>query len=180
MLLETKLLDFTLDVLGFVLPAVVVFIAVYLVFYKFLQEDYNKRLLDIKEKTAGAVTPLKLQAYERITIFLDRISPDNLIIRLSKANQGADELRNLLVANITEEYNHNISQQIYVSDQTWQVVSNVKEQIIAIIDQSYKELPPDAKGTDLGKMVLHKLLVNKEKPTDLAIRFIKKEIELVM
>jgi hypothetical protein len=178
--LLSQAMDFTLNVLSFILPAVIVFMAVYLVLQKFLEEDYKKRLLGIKQENVRTMTPLKLQAYERITLFLDRISPDNLVVRLSKSNQSADQLRKLLVGTITEEFNHNVSQQIYVSDQAWEVVVQVKEQIIAIVNQSYKELPEEAKGTDLGKAILNKLLEAKVKPTSLAIKFIKKEIELVM
>lgn len=173
-------MDFTLNVLSFVIPAIIVFLAVFLVLQKFFEEDYRSKLLSIKKENVRTLTPLKLQAYERITLFLDRISPDNLVVRLSKSNQSADQLRKLLIGTITEEFNHNVSQQIYVSDQAWEVVIQVKEQIIAIINHTYKELPEESKGTDLGKAILNKLLESKVKPTSLAIKFIKKEIELVM
>lgn len=147
---------------------------------QFLEEDYKKKLLGIKEKTAGIITPMKLQAYERLTILLERIAPENLVMTLSKPKQTAAELKQMINFQVSEEFNHNISQQIYISSQAWELIKLIREQVLHIVDVSYRNLPDTAKGTDLGKAIINELMNQKSHPTRSGIEFLKKEISLVM
>lgn len=99
------------------------------------------------------LTPIKLQAYERLTLFLDRISPENLVIRLSKSGQSANQLRHELIQSITSEFNHNISQQVYVSNDCWNMIKAVKEQIISVVEACYQESGDTESGPGLGKNI---------------------------
>ena len=147
---------------------------------QFFEEDYKKKLLELKEKNTGLITPIKLQAYERLTILLERIAPDNLIMMLSQPRQSATELRTQIINQVSEEFNHNISQQIYISSQAWELIKIIRENVLFIVDDSYKSLPENAKGTDLGKAILKELMNQKNHPTRGGIEFLKKEIALVM
>lgn len=173
-------LEFVSDILMFIIPALIVFGVTYYVMTKFMDDQHKARILEIKKKQASEITPIKLQAYERLTIFLDRISPDNLVLRHSRSGQSASELRQRLVQSITEEFNHNISQQIFISDQSWELIKAVKEQIIGIIDYCYKQCDENSSGPDLGKIILTYLMDQKEVPTQKAIQYLKKEIEIVL
>lgn len=180
MILEFNTIEFIADLLKFIIPSLIVFAVAYFLLSKFLEDQKHARLLEIKKEQSAQITPLKLQAYERLTIFLDRISPDNLVVRHSKAGQSASQLRKVLIQSITEEFNHNISQQIFISNQAWSLVKAVKEQIIGIIELCYRDCDEDASGPTLGKKILNQLIDAKEIPTQRAIEFLKKEIELVL
>ncbi len=180
MLLQTNLFNVIVDILKFIIPSIIVFSATYIMMRQFLEEDYKKKLLELREKNTGLITPIKLQAYERLTILLERIAPDNLIMMLSQPRQSATELRTQIVNQVGEEFNHNISQQIYISSQAWELIKIIRENVLFIVDDSYKSLPENAKGTDLGKAILKELMNQKNHPTHGGIEFLKKEIALVM
>lgn len=180
MLLEIDYLNIAVNLLMFIVPSLIVFGVSYSLISKFLDDQRNARMLDIKKEYSSQVTPVKLQAYERLTIFLDRISPDNLVMRHSRGGQTAAELRALLIHNVSEEFNHNVSQQIFVSNQAWTLIKAVKEQIIAIIDASFKRCDESTSGPELGKMILQHLMDQKEVPTQRAIEFLKREIEIIL
>ena len=173
-------ISFIAELLKFIVPALIVFGVSYYLLSKFMDDNRHARLLEMKKEQAAIITPLRLQAYERLTIFLDRISPDNLVLRYSKSGQSAQQLRTLLIQNITEEFNHNISQQIFVSNQAWYLIKGVKEQIIGIIELCYKSGNENTSGPELGKKILNYLMDQKEIPTQKAIEFLKKEIEIVL
>jgi hypothetical protein len=179
-LLQSTLFDVIVDLLKFIIPSIIVFSATYIMMRQFLEEDYKKKLLEIREKNLGVITPIKLQAYERLTILLERIAPENLVMMLSQPRQSATELRVLILNQVTEEFNHNISQQIYISTQSWELIKIIREQVLTIVDNSYKSLPESAKGTDLGKAIISELMLQKNHPTRGGIEFLKKEIALVM
>ena len=177
-LLEINILEVAVEFLKIIIPAAIVFGATYFVMKKFFDEQHKTRLLELKREHIKVVSPIKLQAYERLALFLDRISPDNLVLRLSKSGQSAAQLRQALIQTVTDEFNHNISQQIYVTDQSWNMIKAVKEQIIGIVEVCYNECEENETGPALGKRILTRLISEKQIPTQRAIELLKKEIEI--
>jgi hypothetical protein len=106
--------------------------------------------------------PLQLQAYERLILLVERIALPSVITRSNQEGLGLKEMQFLLVNSIRHEFDHNITQQIYVSSEAWEAVRNLKEQNIHIINQVASFLPPDASGTDLNKHLLE-MIVNNPK-----------------
>jgi hypothetical protein len=98
--------------------------------------------------------PLQLQAYERLVMLTERISLPNLISRVNQPNLSAKEMQVLLLENIKQEYEYNLTQQIYVSPVAWEAVKNLKEQSMLVINQVASALPPDSTGLDLNKILL--------------------------
>lgn len=172
-------LSFVLEVFKLTLPALAVFLVTYYVLKQYLDNDYQKKLLDSKRENAGALTPVKMQAYERMILYLERINPSTLLVRLTDASMSASQLRSELSHAINEEFNHNIAQQLYVSPQAWKLIKIVKEQLLQIINQCYAELDAEARGVDLSRAILDTMIRNEEVPTDKAIEFLKKEFKLV-
>lgn len=97
---------------------------------------------------------MRLQAYERLLILTDRIALPNIISRLNQPGLSARNMQQVLVSNIKEEFNHNITQQVYVSDDAWTAVKTLKEQNILVINQFANVLPPEATALDLNKHLL--------------------------
>ncbi len=115
------------------------------------------------EKTNDPQTKhLQLQAYERLTLLVDRIALPNLISRMAISGVSAKDMQLLLVRNIREEFEYNISQQIYVTHDAWTAVKNLKEQNMLVINQFANALPPNATGLDLNKLLLEFLMNNKK------------------
>jgi hypothetical protein len=104
--------------------------------------------------------PLKLQAYERLILLADRIALPNLISRVSQPGLSVREMQNLLVQTIRQEFDHNITQQIYVSPEAWDAIRNLKEQNLLIINQVSSFLPESADGKDLNKSLLEMVMQN--------------------
>jgi hypothetical protein len=103
---------------------------------------------------------LQLQAYERLILLVDRIALPNLIQRVAQPELSSREMQSLLVHSIRQEFEHNITQQIYVSAEAWDAVRNYKEQNLLIINQIASFLPPEATGHDLNKHLLDLLVQN--------------------
>lgn len=106
--------------------------------------------------------PLQLQAYERLILLVERIALPQVISRSNQPGIGLLDMQYLMVNTIRQEYEHNITQQIYVSPEAWEAVRNLKEQNIHIINQVASFLPPDSSGTDLNKQILE-MIVNNPK-----------------
>ncbi len=105
---------------------------------------------------------LRLQAYERLTLLVDRIALPNLISRINQAGVGAKDMQMLLTRSIKEEFDHNITQQIYVTADAWNAVKNLKEQNMLVVNQLANVLPPNATGLDLNKLLLEFLMTDKK------------------
>lgn len=165
------------EILRMILPATAVFVAVWLIVKGFLDNEQDRRNTELKKGNQSAVTPLRLQAYERIVIFLERINPNSLVVRVNKQNFNAHQFHLELIKSVKSEYEHNLSQQIYMSYGAWELVKNSKEEIIKLINMSATKVPHDAPGSDLAMMILNITSgLNKKLPNDIAIEFIKKEV----
>lgn len=165
------------EILKIILPAGAVFVAVYFLVQRFLDNDQKRREFELKKSTQAAITPLKIQAYERIVIFLERIHPNSLVIRVNKHGLTAQQLQKELVTTIKTEYEHNLSQQIYMSYNAWELVKTAKEEIIKLINISASKVAADSNGSDLAIMILNITAnVDKKLPNEVALEFVKKEV----
>jgi len=136
--------------------AVLLIAFVYYLFTNKSKEPENK------EAASDATRQMQLAAYERLILLVDRISLPNLISRLNQPGATAKEMQHLLIQSIKQEYEYNISQQIYVSADAWSAIKNLKEQNILVINQFANTLPPDATGLDLNKFLLEYLMNDKK------------------
>lgn len=172
-------LSLFLEFLKYLLPALVTFLVTYFQLKSFFDDEYRKRVLDIRADLIKSMQPLKLQAYERLILLMERLSPESLIMRIHKPGISASQLKLELIDDINSEFNHNISQQLFVSLQCWQVVRTVKEEMINIVNTSFADLGPNSVGLDLSKAVFRTMLTMEEIPTHKALVFIKKEFDLI-
>lgn len=125
-----------------------------LLFYLLTELRSLQRAVATKQQVAPANTQLPLQAYERLSLLADRISLKNLVNRMHATILNVAELQAGLVETIRGEYEHNITQQIYVHPEVWKAVTNMKEQNIFIINQLAATLPPQANAVELSKIIL--------------------------
>jgi len=119
-------LPYFLDILKYIIAGLgIVWIAFYLI-KPYLDRDEKIQLLEFKKTISNQTLPLRLQAYERCVLFIERVNPANMLIRLNAPSYSAHELYSLVVDEIRNEYLHNITQQIYVSSRAWGVVKHVR------------------------------------------------------
>jgi hypothetical protein len=152
-----------LDTIDIVIIAVVALLlgggTLYVLFSK---NDNEKNTAQGNANNDTTSVKVQLQAYERLLILTDRIALPNLISRVNQAGLTAKEMQSLLTQNIKDEFNYNITQQIYVSADAWSAVKNLKEQNMLIINQLANTLPPNASGLDLNKLLLEYLMSDKK------------------
>ncbi|MEJ7767510.1 MAG: hypothetical protein WKF89_06845 [Chitinophagaceae bacterium] len=123
-------------------------------------ENKNVKLPAEAKPDSTASLPMKLQAYERLILLADRIALPNLVSRNNQPVLSAREMQSVLTQTIKQEYDHNITQQIYVSAEAWEAIRNLKEQNILIINQVSSFLPQNATGVELNKGLMNLLLEN--------------------
>jgi hypothetical protein len=167
-----------LEIIKFLLPSVVVAIIAYLIIGKLLEDSQRRLEYEIRKSNSHLITPIKLQAYERLVLLMERISPPKLIQEYNAANISANELKYTMVVAVQTEFSHNISQQIYISNQAWSLVKVVKEEVIEFINSTYEALPREASGVDLSKAMIDRMIADNNQPTQKIIDFLKAEIRL--
>ncbi len=159
------------------LPASVVLYAVYLMVRSFIAREIELKKLEVRSRSIETILPTRLQAYERVTLFLERISPQNLLIRLNQPGIGARDFQKLLLDEIRNEYNHNVSQQVYMSEDVWNQVRNAKEELLITINEAAGQVEPEASGFDLSKKIFEMVMSKKLDPIGHALSELKKEIQ---
>ncbi|MFD2248253.1 hypothetical protein [Pontibacter ruber] len=165
-----------LDILKITIPALIVAGAMYLLVKKYLDKEQRVRILELRMKSAETVLPIRLQAYERIVLLLERITPSNLLLRVSGSGHSAADYHRMLLTEIRNEFNHNLSQQVYMTEQAWQQVKQAREEVVNLINKSFQSMEDKSKGTDLAKRTLENILASEVDPTARAISFLKQEI----
>ncbi len=171
-------LNIFLEILKYILPAVVVFFTAYYIMRNQSQETLQKLAMETRKQNQNLITPVRLQAYERMVLFLERISPNQLIINLNQPTMSAHALRADMLATVNQEFAYNISQQVYVSAQAWNVIKVVKEQVIQLINAHYERMPEHAMAPDLSRAIIETLMKGETQPTQKAIDFLKAELNL--
>ena len=173
-------MDYFLELLKIILPAGVVFATAYLIIKRFLDNDQKRREHEIKKNNQATLAPLRLQAYERVIIFLERMNPNSLVLRVNKNGMNAHQLHLELIKTVKSEYEHNMSQQIYMSAGAWELVKNAKEETIKLINISSTKVGHDKPSNELAMMVLDITAnLGKKLPGDIAISYIKKEVNQI-
>lgn len=159
------------------IPASVVLYAAFLMVRSFSQKEIELKKLEVRGKSIETVLPTRLHAYERMTLFLERMSPQNLLIRVNTANMSAREFHQLLLADVRNEYNHNVSQQVYIGETVWDLIRSAKEELIVTINEAASELPPEASSLDLSKKIVEKSIMKQVDPLAQALTELKREIQ---
>ena len=164
-----------IDTLLYFVPALLVLGAVYMALKKFLDNEYKLRLLDMKHTSRKEILPLRFQAYERMCLFLERISPNSLIIRTHTPGMNSRQLHTELLLAIRTEFEHNLSQQVYISSKAWEMCKNAKEDTVKIINLAGSSLTDSSSGAELSKTIFEIMIKNEKIPTQKALEFIKNE-----
>jgi hypothetical protein len=172
-------LSSTLGILSYLIPSLVLFFTVRLVVLAYMKNEEKKRE---ELKTAGnsqITLPLRLQAYERLILLLERITPSQVINRALQPGMTTYHFQLLLVQNIREEFEHNVAQQIYVSPAGWAMVKSAKEEIIMLINTTASETDAGSDAGELAKTILQRWAQIEQNPVQLALDQLKAEVRQI-
>ncbi len=176
------------DVLIYFVPALLVLMAMFAMVKRFtdtqltllrklLDRDIQLKAMEDRMNRQRDGLPLKLQAYERLILFLERISPDSLLIRVHQAEMPARLFYGELMANIRAEFEHNLSQQLYVTDDCWNAVVESKDQSVAWLKQAFDALPANASSVQLSAKIFEMASQSAGWPTQETIYTVKTEAQ---
>ncbi len=161
------------------IPASVILYAVYLMVRAFISKELEMKRLEVRGRSIETLLPVRLQAYERMTPFLERISPQNLLVRLNNPGFTAQDFQKILLDEIRNEYNHNVSQQVYMSEQLWDMIRNAKEDLVIQINEAAGAMKEEATGIDLARQIFQSAIDKKVDPINHAMSELKKEIQQI-
>lgn len=171
------LLELLMDLLKITVPAVVVAVTVAKIISGYFKNIKESNDQEIKLKTREISLPLRFQAFERLVLLMERVSINNLLLRLSSSGMTVGDYTFELVHNINQEFEHNLSQQLYVSNAAWEKVKVAKDSMIMIVNNCAQSLDANAPADALVDILLQQLQLQESyAPTD-AIFFLKKEAE---
>jgi len=160
-----------------IIPASLVLYAVFLTVRSFIAKEIEMKKLEIRTRSIETILPARLQAYERMTLFLERIAPQNLLIRLNNPGFSARDFQKVLLDEIRNEYNHNVSQQVYMGEAVWNQIRNAKEDLIIVINEAASQLPAEATSIDLSKKIFETVMNKNVDLSAHALSELRKEIQ---
>jgi hypothetical protein len=172
--------DFT-QLIFFISPAILVAISVYIVLQKMLKNDEMRQNFILKKGTRQTTVTMRLQAYERLILFLERISPDSLVLRIHQQNFNNQDFHILLLAAVREEFEHNLSQQLYVENDTWETVKAAKESVVMHINESAAKSNVENPSIELARLIVENYATEgKTNLISAAINMLKNEAKKVL
>nr|WP_264846966.1 hypothetical protein [Capnocytophaga catalasegens] len=164
-----------IEIIAYCIPAIIVGIVAYYFFFLHYKNEEKRRKFYLLKENQKQALPLRLQAYERITLFLDRISPQKMLMRVTPLSQDKRAYELLLIQQIDSEFDHNITQQIYISEATWNVVKAAKSATIQIIRKvATSENITDA---DTMRTAILSEFIDKQTPSNQALSHIVNEVK---
>jgi hypothetical protein len=170
-------MDAVLDLVKIIVPAAVVLYAVFLIVRSFITRELELKRLEIRSRSIETVLPARLQAYERMTLFLERTAPQNLLVRLNAPGLTSRDFHRMLLEEIRNEYNHNVSQQVYIGEDVWNLIKNAKEDLTIQINEAASQVPHDSSSIDLAKRIFELALGKNVDPIGHALSELKREIQ---
>ena len=173
-------MEVILEILKYTIPALIVFLSSYFIHRQYLNNQYHLQSLELKARYSKEAIPLKLQAYERLILFCDRISIPSLIMRLKTQEMRSVELKDVMMIATQKEFEHNIAQQLYTSKKLWEIISLAKNDIINFVEVHAKQCSSDASANELAQILLREYNQLKSKPAELAIQAIKEEAKIIL
>ncbi|MFV7235558.1 hypothetical protein [Flavobacterium sp. ZB4R12] len=163
-----------IELLSYTLPAVVTGVVAYYFFDLHTKNEEGRRRYLLSKEAQKNALPLRLQAFERMTLYMERINPTKLLIRITPLSQDKNDYENLIIAQIEQEFEHNLTQQIYMSDECWTIIVTAKNATIQMIRKANRSDRVDS--ADKLREVLLNDLMEKQSPSNAALAYIKNEV----
>ncbi|MGB1308303.1 MAG: hypothetical protein ACPG6B_05300 [Oceanihabitans sp.] len=163
-----------INLLMYIIPALITGAIAYLFFREHTENENNRRTFLMHKELQKEAFPLRLQAYERMVLFLERIAPAKLLLRINPISNDKESYESLLIASIEQEFEHNLSQQIYVSDECWNVINASKNATIQLIRKATLLETTDS-ANKLREVILSEMMEGHA-PSHAGLSYIRDEV----
>jgi len=167
------------DILKITLPSLLMLILVYFIVGGFFRSSEKREKLKVIRGNQKLITPIRLQAYERLVLLLERISPESLVMRADYPAKTCKQLHSELLQTIRAEFEHNLSQQLYVSVEAWNSVRSAKNYSVALINNAIKGMEDEAPAIELSRRILDMSVELGQPVIEKAINDMKREIQQI-
>ena len=173
MTIESKLLE----IAAYTLPALITGGVAFVMMQKFYNSEESKRKFELLRENQKQALPIRLQAYERVVLLLERINPTQLLLRVAPISKSKEDYATLLTHNIQTEYEHNLTQQIYLTAETWDIILKAKNSTVQMIRKNANR--EDIVDADKLREAIMLELTEVESPSNIAISFLKEELKRI-
>lgn len=163
-----------IEIFAYTIPSIITGGVAYYLFQSHFNDQKNTRSWLLKKESNKDALPLRLQAYERMTLYVERISPTKLLTRITPISNDKFDYENYVIAQIEQEFDHNLTQQIYMSAACWTVITTSKNAIIQIIRKA--NMSEKVTNADKLRETILSDLMEKQSPTNVALAFIRNEV----
>lgn len=173
-----------LDILKYIIPAVVVIIGIWLIQHTMYRQEEKKRKYELQRESKKTISPIRMRAYERLSLLLERTEPEAMIREMMTDPQwtakSVMDIQRELLQRVRLEFDHNMSQQIYVSDEVWQRILLARDEMAAFINQMAIRIKPDSTGMDYMKILIQAYHTNGDTPHEIALQQLKNEARTLL
>lgn len=169
--------ELILSIVLVVIPAAGVLYTAYFFLSKQSEKEVRHLQIELKRSRQEFFLPSRVDAYQRAVLLMERIHPGSLVMRLHNPAHPAKRMQSDLLQAIREEYDHNVSQQLFISPQAWEMLRNSKEETIKIINIAGNQMQPTSTGTDLAAKIFEIVAEVGTLPTEITIEYLKKEFQ---
>lgn len=173
-------LSILLEIVKITVPALIVFFTVYHLMKKYVEGQQQLKMLELRQQQQETTLPIRLQAYERLSLLCERMSIPNLLLRVRREGMTASELRLALLLGIQQEYEHNITQQVYVSQQLWEIIKIARDDAVNTVSLVAEKVGPEATAREFSEVLINFLSNRESTGPDKALEAIKKEAGLLL
>ncbi|MBQ0033798.1 MAG: hypothetical protein KBS77_00700 [Bacteroidales bacterium] len=169
-----------MEILKYILPALVVLLATWIVLYKMLKSEHEKREWVLRKESRKEVIPIRLRGYERLALLLERTTPEHMLRDMDVPALTVQQLQLLLMKTIRMEFDHNLSQQIYVSDTTWEAILLVEEEMISFVCAGAANFKPDEPALPYAQQLITVYKTNGQTPVEKAQLMLRAEAREIL
>jgi hypothetical protein len=169
-----------IEILKYTIPALLVLITAYVLLDIMFKNEEKRRAFEIHKKNSSIVTPIRLRAYERLILVLERTTPNIMVVTNIKPGMTCLELQSNLINYIRQEFGHNAAQQIYVSDELWTSFRSTQESLIHLINNCASKFQAESEATKLAELIINVFASSDQTPTEISINLLKKETRILM
>ena len=163
-----------IEILAYTLPSIIVGLVAYYFFEAQRKNEESRRRYLIHKEAQKNAMPLRLQAYERLVLFLERINPSKLLVRIAPQSSNKHDYEEYVIAQIEQEYEHNLTQQIYISAESWDIITTAKNATIQMIRKTNMSEKVDT-ANKLREVILTDLF-DTQSPSSIAVAYLKNEV----
>ncbi|MBQ2540501.1 MAG: hypothetical protein II551_02515 [Paludibacteraceae bacterium] len=165
------------EVLKYTLPSLIVLFASWLVMYKLFKNEEQKRMWELKKTTQKEINSVRLRAYERMALVLERTQPEHMLLDIPNLSQMTVlQVQKHLLRTIRMEFDHNMSQQIYVSEELWDRFIRARDEMGAFVNTMAIQMPEGSNSLEYAKTLTQAYTLNGDTPSALALAALKEEV----